>query len=103
MSTARIYQPAKTAMQSGPGDEHWILEFAPAEQKRIDPLMGWSGSGDTRGQVRLRFDTKDAALHYARRHGIVAQVFEPKPKKPTIRPLGYGGNFAANRRVPWSH
>lgn len=103
MSIAKIYKPAKTAMQSGPGAEHWLLEFSPSEQKRLDPLMGWSGSGDTQTQVRLKFDTKEAALAYARKHGIVPQVFEPKAKKPVVRPMGYGGNFAANRRVPWSH
>lgn len=103
MSMARIYKPAKTAMQSGPSADHWVLEFAPIEQKKLDPLMGWSGSGDMQGQVKLKFETKEAALHYAKKHGIVAQVFEPKPKKPNIRPMGYGGNFAASRRVPWSH
>lgn len=103
MSTARIYKPARTAMQSGPGDDHWILEFAPSERKRIDPLMGWTGSGDMQGQVKLKFDTKQAALAYARKHGIVAQVFEPKTRKPNVRPMGYGGNFAATRKVPWSH
>lgn len=103
MTLARIYKPAKTAMQSGPGDEVWVLEFAPSEQKRIDPLMGWTGSGDMNRQVRLKFESKQAAVAYARKHGLAAQVFEPSEKKPTIRPMGYGGNFAANRRVPWSH
>ncbi|MEO1330540.1 MAG: NADH dehydrogenase ubiquinone Fe-S protein 4, partial [Pseudomonadota bacterium] len=59
MSNARIYKPAGTAMQSGPGDDHWILEFAPSERKTIDPLMGWTSSGDTRTQVKMKFDTKD--------------------------------------------
>lgn len=101
--TARIYKPSRTAMQSGPGPDEWVLEHAPAERRRLDPLMGWTGSGDTQAQVRLRFDSKEAALAYAKKHGIVAQVIEPKPTRPTVRPMGYGGNFAANRRVPWSH
>lgn len=103
MSSAKIYKPAKTAMQSGPGDDRWVLEFTPTERKKIDPLMGWTGSGDMRTQVRLSFDTKEAALAYARRHGVAAQVFEPSARKPVIRPMGYGGNFAASRKVPWSH
>src|SRR5262245_31117953 len=56
---ARIYRPAKTAMQSGRAlTRAWVLEFAPAERKENDPLMGWVGSGDTEQQVRLFFDTK---------------------------------------------
>lgn len=101
---ARIYQPARTAMQSGQARTRtWVLEFAPSQAKRIDPLMGWTGSGDTRGQVRLEFPTKEAALDYARRHGIPAQVQEPHKRKPVIRPKGYGDNFAHDRRGAWTH
>ena len=40
---ARIYQPAKSAMTSGQGNsKSWVLEYAPAEARRIDPLMGWT-------------------------------------------------------------
>ncbi|MEX5729876.1 hypothetical protein Ga0609869_003229 [Rhodovulum iodosum] len=101
---ARIYQPAKTAMQSGTAKtHHWVLEFAPASPREVDPLMGWTSSADTQAQVRLRFETREAALDYAREHGIDAQVFEPKTRKPNIRPGGYGENFATNRRAAWTH
>lgn len=100
---ARIYKPSKTAMQSGRAKDEWVLEFTPAERKQIDPLMGWTGSGDMNGQVRLRFDSKEAAVTYARKHGIAALVSEPATRKPIKRPMGYGGNFANKRRVPWSH
>jgi hypothetical protein len=60
---ARIYQPAKTAMSSGTAKAKlWVLEFAHSEARRIDPLMGWTSSDDTQTQVRLQFDTKDAAV-----------------------------------------
>lgn len=101
---ARIYSPAKTAMQSGAartGD--WVLEFAPEQAKRIEPLMGWTGSGDMRGQVRLQFPTKEAALDYAQRNGIPVQVVEPKTRKANIRPKGYGSNFAFERKGAWTH
>lgn len=101
--TARIYKPSSNAMQSGPGDDHWILVFEPAERRRIDPLMGWTSSGDMRAQVKLTFESKDAALAYARKHGIAAQVQEPAARRLNIRPQGYGGNFANGRRTPWSH
>ena len=61
---ARIYRPAKTAMQSGTAKtEDWVLEFAPAEARVKDPLMGWTGSSDTQSQVQLKFETVDAAVH----------------------------------------
>lgn len=101
---ARIYRPSKTAMSSGMGrTKHWVLEFAPAAPREVDPLMGWTSSADTQSQVRLRFDSLEAAQAYAREHGIDAQVFEPKKRKPNIRPRGYGENFATNRRGAWTH
>ena len=101
---ARIYKPAKTAMSSGTAKTRdWVLEFAPSEARNIDPLMGWTSSGDTQSQVKLRFDTKEAALDYAEAHGIDAQVVEPKTRNPNIRPGGYGENFATNRRGAWTH
>ncbi|MGC9371566.1 MAG: ETC complex I subunit [Paracoccaceae bacterium] len=101
---ARIYQPAKTAMQSGTAKtRQWVLEFAPASAREVDPLMGWTSSSDTQAQVRLRFDSKEAALDYAREHGIEAIVLEPHKRKPVIRKGGYGENFATNRRQVWTH
>ncbi|ARE38844.1 NADH-ubiquinone oxidoreductase family protein [Rhodovulum sp. P5] len=101
---ARIYQPAKTAMQSGMAKtEHWVLEFAPASARDIDPLMGWTGSTDTQAQVRMKFDTREAAEDYARRHGIEATVLHPKKRKHNVRPTGYAENFAPSRRGAWTH
>ncbi|ASP20371.1 ETC complex I subunit [Antarctobacter heliothermus] len=101
---ARIYQPARTAMSSGQAKtKGWTLEFAPDSPRTVDPLMGWTSSHDMQAQVRLQFDTKDAALAYAREHGIDAQVFEPKKRKPNIRARGYAENFAVDRRTVWTH
>ena len=101
---ARIYQPARNAMQSGTAKaKGWVLEFAPASAREVDPLMGWTSSGDTQAQVKLRFDTREAALAYAEEKGIEAEVTEPKARKPVIRPRGYGENFATDRRGAWTH
>lgn len=101
---ARIYRPARTAMSSGTAKtKNWVLEFAPASARGIDPLMGWTSSADTQTQVRMNFETKEAAVDYARENGIDALVLEPKPRKPNIRPRGYGENFATNRRGAWTH
>ena len=101
---ARIFQPARTAMQSGSAKTHvWVLEYAPASAREIDPLMGWTSSGDTDTQVRLRFETREAAEDYARAQGIDYDLTEPKPRKPVIRPRGYGENFATDRKGAWTH
>jgi hypothetical protein len=81
----------------------WVLDYAQASAREVDPLMGWTSSSDTQSQVRLRFESKEAALEYAQDHGIDAEVVEPKPRKATLRHGGYGENFATNRRVPWTH
>ena len=101
---ARIYQPPKNAMQSGrAGTHHWVLDFEPAAARHADPLMGWTSSGDTQSQVRLRFDTRKQAEDYARDHGLEFVVQEPHRRGTNIRPRGYGENFATDRREPWSH
>ena len=101
---ARIYQPARTAMQSGPArTKGWVLEFAPATARNVDPLMGWNSSGDTQSQVRLAFDTLAEAEAYAAAQGIDVEVTLPKLRKPVIRARGYGENFATDRKGPWTH
>lgn len=101
---ARIYQPARNAMQSGTAkSRHWILEFLPSQARHIDPLMGWTGSGDTESQVRLRFDSCEAAQAYAKTHGIDAVVEHAHKRRPVLRQNGYGDNFATNRRQVWTH
>ncbi|MFN3972142.1 MAG: ETC complex I subunit [Gemmobacter sp.] len=101
---ARIFQPARTAMQSGSAKTNdWVLEFAPASAREVDPLMGWTSSDDTQAQVRLRFPTREAAEEYAQGKGLDYVVTEPKPRKPVIRQRGYGENFATDRRGVWTH
>jgi hypothetical protein len=81
----------------------WVLEFAPSSAREVDPLMGWTSSSDTQSQVKMKFSSKEAAVEYAKEHGIDAVVTEPKTRKPNIRAGGYGENFATNRRGPWTH
>jgi len=101
---ARIYQPARTAMQSGTAKtKNWVLEYAPASARSVDPLMGWTSSDDMNSQVKLSFDSKEAALDYAKAKGLDAVVTEAKTRKPNIRAGGYGENFATGRRGAWTH
>jgi hypothetical protein len=96
MPKARIYRPAKTAMQSGYGNtRQWVLEFEPETPREHDPLMGWTSSADTKTQVRLRFDSEEEAVAYARRQGYEYSLVEPKAHK--IRLKSYADNFKYNR------
>ncbi len=100
--TARIYKPSRTAMQSGTANTRdWVLEFDLAEPRRIEPLMGWTSSGDMRQQLRLRFETQDEAVAYCERHGIAYQLFEAKPQRRRV--ISYSDNFAFKRREAWTH
>ena len=101
---ARIYRPARTAMQSGTAKTHdWVLEFALASAREVDPLMGWTSSSDTQTQVRMSFASKEEALDYASENGIEVVFQEPKIRKPNLRAGGYGENFATARRGVWTH
>ena len=102
MSLAKIYRPAKTAMQSGKaGAKRWVLEFELNARLQTESLMGWTSSADTNGQVRLSFDTKEQAIAFARENSIPHQVSEPL--EPKRIPRAYGDNFAYRRKEPWSH
>ena len=99
---ARIYRPAKTAMQSGrAGTRHWVLEYEPESPQEVEPLMGWTSSADMRSQIVLEFDTRDEAIAYAAKLEIPYQVFDPHP--PKVAPKSYSDNFRYDRKIPWSH
>ncbi len=100
--SAKIYRPAKTAMQSGKAKTHvWILEFDQASPRKIDPIMGYTSSADTRQQVKLVFDTLEQAEAYAKREGIEYRVLQPK--EPKRQSVSYSDNFRFNRLQPWTH
>ena len=99
---ARIYKPAKSATQSGLArTKQWLLVFEQDKPREIEPLMGWTSSGDTHQQVRLWFDTKEEAVAYAEREGIAYRVEEPQRPKP--RTMAYSDNFNFNRTGQWTH
>jgi hypothetical protein len=100
--TARIYKPAKTAMQSGQAKtKEWVIDFEPEQARQVEPLMGWTSSADMRQQLRLRFDTKEEAVAYCERHGVAFQLTEAKPVARRI--ASYSDNFSFKRRDAWTH
>jgi len=99
---ARIFRPAKTAMQSGRGQvKDWVLQFEPDSPREVEPLMGWTSSSDMLQEVRLSFETKEEAIAYARGAGIAYQVFEPHERRAKAK--SYAENFRPDRKRPWSH
>jgi hypothetical protein len=93
---ARIFKPAKNAMQSGrKGTKHWRLEFAPAAHKFVEPLMGWTGSSDTSEQVEIEFDDKESAIAFCEANNIEFTVFEPKKRRLHLK--AYADNFSYTR------
>jgi hypothetical protein len=101
---ARIFRSPKSAMQSGrAGTQDWVLQYEPLEPKRIDPLMGWYGSGDTRAQVKLAFPTAEAAILWAESRGIAYEVEHAAPVRADIKPKSYADNFRFGRTDNWTH
>ena len=99
---ARIYSPTKTAMQSGKNKTGiWVLEFEAQTPRKVEPLMGYTSSSDMNSQVKLKFDSLEAAEDYCRKKGIAYQV--QQAQKQRRRKMGYAENFAFNRVMPWTH
>ena len=100
---ARIFRPSKNAMQSGWANTHrWVLKFEQLSSRTVEPLMGYTSTGDTRQQLNLSFDSKEDAVAYAKRNNIEYQVIVPKERKRRI--VAYSDNFATNRvEGNWTH
>lgn len=99
---ARIYRPAKTAMQSGRAKTRgWVLDYEPEVAKTIEPLMGYTSSGDMRQQIRLSFETREEAVAYAERAGLAYRVIEPHER--AVKRLSYSDNFRFGRAETWTH
>ena len=100
--TARIYRPARTAMQSGTAKtERWLLEYEPERPREIEPLMGWTSSWAMKSQIKLWFDTEADAVAYATRNGIPYRV--EQPNEPVRRSIAYADNFKYSRSQQWTH
>jgi hypothetical protein len=89
-------------MQSGAAKtKDWVLDYEPEEPRVVEPLMGWTSSGDMKQQLRLSFESKDEAVAYCERHGIAYQVSEAH--ETARRPMAYSDNFAFTRKDGWTH
>ena len=98
----RIFQPAKTAMQSGRGTaQEWVIEFEPTTARGPEPLMGWSGGGNTNDQVQMTFPSRDEAIAHADKNGWTYTLVAAHDRR--LRPKAYADNFKFDRYMSWTH
>lgn len=99
---ARIYRPAKSAMQSGLANTKvWVLEYEPEAPRQVEPLMGWTSSSDMKSQLHMTFETKEEAIAYAERNGLPYTLSEPHVRKHQAK--SYADNFKFGRLGRWTH
>src|ERR1700757_2483416 len=77
MARARIFKPAKTAMQSGARARKWVFSYEPATRRQPEALMGWISAEDTLNEVQLRFETMEQAVAFATKNGLDYTVIPP--------------------------
>ncbi len=77
------------------------LEYDPEMPREVEPLMGWTSSGDMKSQIKLRFGSKEEAIHYAERNGLAYRVEEPAAAARKIQ--SYSDNFKSSRLGQWTH
>jgi hypothetical protein len=95
VALARIFKPAKTAMQSGSRTRKWVLAYEPVSRRQPDPLMGWSSAADTLNEVGLHFDTMEEAIAFATKQGLDYTVIRPQESTEKIK--SYADNFRYDR------
>lgn len=89
---AKIYKPTKNAMQSGKANiKKWVLEFRQEDTRSIDPIMGWTSNSDTKGQLKIKFDSLEEAEKFAQSHKI--DYIVTMPKAPKLIKQAYADNF----------
>jgi len=99
---AKIYQAQPSAMTSGRANAGiWMIDFQSAKPRTIDPLTGNTRSLDTRDQLEMKFDSKEAAVSYAKANNIPYRVID-RPKSKRIS-RSYAENFDFDRKLPWTH
>ena len=99
---AKIYKAEPSAMTSGRANAGvWMLDFQSTKPRVIDALTGNTRNVDTRSQLDMKFESKDAAISYAQANNIPYRIID-RPKSKRIS-RSYADNFAFERKLPWTH
>ncbi|CEO94772.1 NADH dehydrogenase [ubiquinone] iron-sulfur protein 4, mitochondrial [Plasmodiophora brassicae] len=90
--SAVVYSPAPSVMQQAkrPEKSLWLIKFEPSP-KWSNPLTGWTASRDPLIQVRIKFNSREAAVQFAETHGLSYRVQEAHVKQRA--PKSYATNF----------
>ena len=89
---AKIYKPAKSAMQSGRSkNKTWKLMFEDGSHISKDPLIGYFGGSNTSSQINIFFETKEDAIEYAKKNDLSYDVLETSQRKVISK--SYADNF----------
>lgn len=87
-----IFQPSKSAMQSGIGkSEKWCLSNSAANKSFINSVFCWTGSTNPEQNLTLFFDTLESAVRYAESKKLHFEIIETKKRK--IIKKSYSKNF----------
>jgi hypothetical protein len=88
----KIFRPAKSAMQSGKKGKKWLLlPIDETNAQSINPLLGWVSVGNSLSQLRLEFQSKEAAVEFAKSRNFEFEIEEPKIA--SVKQKSYAGNF----------
>lgn len=88
----KIYQPAKSSMQSGlKNTKKWCLEVMDIYEKKLSPTFGWISSENTNEQVKLFFDSLKDAVEFAKKKNISFEIFNNNQRKVVKK--SYADNF----------
>ena len=89
----KIFQPAKSAMQSGKNNsKKWlVMPIEKTNVRSINPVMGWVSSDDTSSQLKFDFSNKEEAISFAKSQNFEYEIHEPKTS--SIKKKSYAANF----------
>lgn len=87
---ARIYKSGSSPTQAGQGANKWVFEFT-HEKMTIDKTMGWASSSDTMHEVKMLFDSEEAAIKFATTNNYKFEVI-PQTHTKLIK-KNYADNF----------
>lgn len=96
---AKIYKPARNAMQSGWENVGvWKIDLDNRERWE-NPNIGWCSSADPLSNIsmQLNFASMDDAVNFCEKNRWSYEICEPQERE--IKPKAYGANFSWNKRT----
>ncbi len=95
--TARIYKPARTAMQSGTAKtKEWVLDYEPEQPRTVEPLMGWTSTGDMKQQCGCTSTPRKRPSRIA--SATASPIRCSRASRRSAQRISYSDNFAYPRR-----